>query len=105
MTTFTIAEIEKIAELARLELSENEKQQYAEQLSVILDYIEMLNEVDTEGVPETVQVTGLEDVFRDDVVVSTDNEKLRKLIKAFPEKTGNLLKVKAVFSTDSTEQE
>ncbi|MEK7084636.1 MAG: Asp-tRNA(Asn)/Glu-tRNA(Gln) amidotransferase subunit GatC [Patescibacteria group bacterium] len=93
----TAAEIEAIAALSRLELSEEEKQRYAEQLSAVLDYVEMLNEVDTDGVEETCQVTGLEDVFRDDVVVSCDEETRKALIACFPEKRGDLLKVKAVF--------
>ena len=44
----TIKEIEEIATLARLELSEKEKKMYAEQLSVVLDYFSMLNEVNTD---------------------------------------------------------
>ncbi len=93
----TKEQIEQIATLARLELSEAEKEQYATQLSSVLEYIDMLNEVDTSSVEETCQVTGLEDVVREDVVVSTDEETRQKLLTAFPEKVGNLLKVKAVF--------
>lgn len=93
----SIDEIEHIATLARLSLSEAEKKQYAEQLSVILEYIDMLNEVDTDGVEETCQVTGLEDVFREDVVASSSDEERKKMIDSFPETVGNLLKVKAVF--------
>ena len=83
--------------LARLSLTDNEKEYYAEQLSVILDYIEILNEVDTTGVEETCQVTGLMDVVREDVPISIDEETRKKLIDCFPEKSGDLLKVKAVF--------
>jgi len=93
----TVQEIEQIAKLARLELSEDEKEMYAEQLSAVLDYIEILNEVDTEGVQETCQVTGLEDVVREDVERVKSNEEREKLRALFPERMGNLLKVKAVF--------
>ena len=93
----SVKEIEQIATLARLELSETEKQMYADQLSVVLDYIEMLNEVDTSGVAETCQVTGLEDVVREDKVQEASEEIKNKLINSFPEKMGKLLKVKAVF--------
>lgn len=93
----TTNQIEQIATLARLELTEKEKAMYAEQLSVVLDYIEMLNEVNTDGVTETCQVTGLEDVYREDEAVDTDEESKNRLINSFPEKMGNLLKVKAVF--------
>ncbi len=94
----TPAEIEAIAKLARLELSQAEKIKYAEQLSVVLDYIGILNEVDTENVPETCQVTGLSDVTRADLTRDCPDDIKQKLIAQFPEKFGNLLKVKAVFS-------
>lgn len=94
----TAIEIESIAKLARLELSEAEKTMYAEQLSVILDYIDMLNEVETENIEETCQVTGLMDVTRGDTVYDCPEDVKRKLIAQFPEKIGNLLKVPAVFT-------
>jgi len=97
----TTKEIEQIATLARLELSEKEKKMYAEQLSVVLDYIDMLSEVNTDGIGETCQVTGLEDVVREDKVVSRSDDEKNKLINNFPEKVGKLLKVKAVFGGDA----
>ena len=92
-----IPQIEQIATLARLDLSKKEKKMYAEQLSVVLDYVEMLNEVNTDGVPETCQVTGLEDVVREDVVEECEKVNVERLIHLFPEKEGDLLKVKGVF--------
>ncbi len=99
----TPQEVEDIAKLARLELTSKEKKMYAEQLSVVLDYVEMLNEVDTDGVEETCQVTGLEDVVREDEVHECSEETKKKIIKQFPEKVGELLKVKAVFTNDIEE--
>ncbi len=93
----TKKDIEHIASLARLELSDKEKTTYAKQLSVVFEYVEMLNEVDTEGVEETCQVTGLDDVVREDVALACDEAVKKRIIAAFPEKTGDLLKVKAVF--------
>ena len=93
----TTKEIEQVANLARLELSAAEKEMYAEQLSVVLEYVEKLNEVDTTGVPETCQVTGLSDVVRDDEAVGIDEEARQKLLSSFPEKFGQYLSVKAVF--------
>ncbi len=93
----TVYEVEQIATLARLELSDNEKELYAKQLSVVFDYIGMLKEVNTDGVPETCQVTGLEDVVREDKAINSGEEIKQKLINSFPEKMGKLLKVKAVF--------
>ena len=98
MPSITPQDIEWVATLARLTLSEKEKKQYAEQLSVIFDYIEQLNGVETDDVPETCQVTGLEDVVREDVAIRGDKAISDKLIAAFPEKIGKVLKVKAVFT-------
>ena len=92
-----IEDIELIADLARLHLTDEEKERYADQLSAVFDYISMLNEVDTTGVAETCQVTELEDVVREDVVAQSDEETRKKIIAQFPDKVGNLLKVKAVF--------
>jgi len=94
----TIDNIEQIAKLARLELSEEEKNRYAEQLSVVLDYIEMLNEIDTEGVEETSQVTGLDDVVRDDEEQEISDKARKNFLDLFPEKERNLLKVKGIFN-------
>ena len=96
-----IKQIEEIARLARLELNEKEKKMYAEQLSVVLDYVEMLNEVNTDGVEETCQATGLEDVVRSDKVEECPPDVEEKIIGNFPEKLGNLLKVRAVFSEET----
>lgn len=93
----SVEQIEEIAKLARLELSEPEKKMYAGQLSIVLDYFQMMNEVNTDGVPETCQVTGLEDVVRGDKVEECDVDVEKKLIESFPEKMGKLLKVRAVF--------
>jgi aspartyl-tRNA(Asn)/glutamyl-tRNA(Gln) amidotransferase subunit C len=93
-----ISDIERVADLARLELSEQEKQMYAEQLSAVFDYMEMLNEVDVSDVPETCQVTGLEDVLREDIAKPIDEETRKKLIEQFPDRMGDLLKVKGVFN-------
>jgi aspartyl-tRNA(Asn)/glutamyl-tRNA(Gln) amidotransferase subunit C len=90
-------QITQIATLARLELSVAEKTMYAKQLSAVLEYVEMLDEVNTEGVEETCQVTGLKNVMRWDDVKTCDEDMRKKLIENFPDKVGDLLKVKAVF--------
>lgn len=91
-------DIDHIASLARLHLSEAEKAMYADQLSAVLAYIGMLDEVETDLVEETTQVTGLADVFREDRVVDCDLEVRKNIIAQFPEKQDGLLRVRAVFS-------
>lgn len=59
-------QVEHIAELARLALSEEEKTLYQEQLSAILEYFERLQELDTEAISPTATVLPLRSVMRAD---------------------------------------
>ncbi|MDI6890254.1 MAG: Asp-tRNA(Asn)/Glu-tRNA(Gln) amidotransferase subunit GatC [Thermodesulfovibrionales bacterium] len=61
-------EIEHIASLARLYLSEEEKELFGSQLSSILDYMEKLNELDTKDIEPTSHVLPLSNVMRDDTL-------------------------------------
>jgi aspartyl-tRNA(Asn)/glutamyl-tRNA(Gln) amidotransferase subunit C len=63
----TIDEVRYIARLARLRFTEEEEGLMAEQMSKILDYMDQLNELDTEGVPPMSHVLDLTNVFREDV--------------------------------------
>lgn len=64
----TKQEVEKVAKLARLYVSEAEKEAFAKQLSQILTHVEKLNQYDTKGVEPTSTVLGQVNVFREDVV-------------------------------------
>lgn len=59
--------VEHVARLARLEITETEKEAFTRQLSDILTYVEQLNELNTEGVEPTATVLGQTNVFREDV--------------------------------------
>jgi aspartyl-tRNA(Asn)/glutamyl-tRNA(Gln) amidotransferase subunit C len=61
-------DVEKIASLARLELSEAEKHLYQEQLSAILAYAARLNELDLQDVPPTASAVRLTNIMRPDEV-------------------------------------
>jgi aspartyl-tRNA(Asn)/glutamyl-tRNA(Gln) amidotransferase subunit C len=63
----TKQEVEHVARLARLELSEQEKEKLTEQLSGILTYVEKLNELTTTGVEPTAHVLDISNVMRDDL--------------------------------------
>jgi aspartyl-tRNA(Asn)/glutamyl-tRNA(Gln) amidotransferase subunit C len=63
----TKSEIEHIAMLARLSLSEEEKDLFGSQLGSILDYMEQLNSLDTTGIEPTAHVLELSNVMREDV--------------------------------------
>lgn len=64
--TLTLEEVEHIAHLARLQLTEEEKRRYQVQLSAILDYAARLQALDTEGIPPTASVLPPRSVLRPD---------------------------------------
>ena len=64
----TLKEVEQVAKLARLELSEDEKAIFARQLSAILTYMDQLKTLDTSGVAPTATVLPTDNVFREDQV-------------------------------------
>lgn len=93
----TKEQVEKIAQLARLQLTEEEMERYAGQLTEILNYVEVLKELDTTGVPETSQVTGLTNVTRKDEargVLATPDA----LLDCSPlEKTDHQIRIKRIM--------
>ncbi len=91
----SLAEVETIAELAKLTLSDDEKRMFQEQLSAILDYAEMLQQVDTTGIPPTASAIPLKNVMRpDEVILSLPTEEA--LLNA-PAADQDSFKVKAVL--------
>ena len=66
----TIQEVEHIAEMAKLDLSDLEKEQYREQLSSILDYATMLQNVDTGDIQPTASVLPERSVLREDEILA-----------------------------------
>lgn len=65
----TTDDVKKLADLARLNLTDEEAARFTADLGSVIGYIEQLSEVDVTGVEPTSQVTGLQNVLRDDVVV------------------------------------
>ena len=64
----TIKDVEHVAKLARLELTDEEKELYTKQLGDVLKYVDQMNEVDTSNVKPMAQVVDLVNVMREDVV-------------------------------------
>jgi aspartyl-tRNA(Asn)/glutamyl-tRNA(Gln) amidotransferase subunit C len=64
--TLTREQVEHVAHLARLSLTDEEIERYREQLSAVLEYAERLNEVDTTSIPPTATVLPLRTVLRAD---------------------------------------
>lgn len=91
----TQAEVEHVARLARLRLSAEELERMRGQISNILDYIAMLQEVDVADVAPTAQVTGLSTVLRPDVVAEQLSPEA--VLANAPDHQNNSFRVKAVF--------
>lgn len=94
----TQKDIEHIARLARLELSDEEKERFTAQLSSIVAYVSQVQEVDTTGIEYQYTVPGLANVTAPDVVNTCSETTHDALLVALPDRAGNLLKVKKIFS-------
>jgi len=70
----TKQDVEHIAWLARIELTEEEKELFTKQFNEILQYFSKLDEIDTDGVPPTYHVIEVSNVFRDDEVQESLNQ-------------------------------
>ncbi|MHB8158021.1 MAG: Asp-tRNA(Asn)/Glu-tRNA(Gln) amidotransferase subunit GatC [Desulfocucumaceae bacterium] len=69
-------DVENVAVLSRLLLTEDEKENYTETLNSILGYMEVLNRIDTSAIEPTAHVLPLKNVFREDVVGETLDREL-----------------------------
>ncbi|HVY68181.1 MAG TPA: Asp-tRNA(Asn)/Glu-tRNA(Gln) amidotransferase subunit GatC, partial [Patescibacteria group bacterium] len=88
-------EVLRIAALARIELKPAEVDRLQQQLSAVLDYVEELKKVDTAGLPEISQVTGLVNVQREDKPLAAANH--REILAQAPEIKDGYFKVKAIL--------
>ncbi len=93
----TKKDIEHIADLARLELTESEGNMAVGHLSSILEYVAQLQKVDTEGITYQYQVEGLEHAVVSDEVDICDTHTRDSIVTSMPDRVGDLLKVKGVF--------
>jgi aspartyl-tRNA(Asn)/glutamyl-tRNA(Gln) amidotransferase subunit C len=93
-------QVEHIAKLSRIKLSEEEKEKFSGELSQILDYFETLKKVNTENVSPIFQVTGIKNVLREDEKEKIEKQKSdkrrEKILKNVPKKENDYIKVKSV---------
>lgn len=96
MSKIGVSEVERVAKLARIGLSEEEAARMSVELGQIVGFVEQLQAVDVEGVPPTDQVTGLVDVTRpDEVKPSMPRE---ELLANAPEQKDGYIVVKRVLN-------
>lgn len=88
-------DIQKVAKLARLELSGGEREEFSKQLNDIIEYVEKINELDTSGVKPADHIVELSNVFREDVVQkSIDPAEIEKMAPSF--KNGHIVVPKII---------
>ncbi|MGE5041759.1 MAG: Asp-tRNA(Asn)/Glu-tRNA(Gln) amidotransferase subunit GatC [Candidatus Levyibacteriota bacterium] len=88
-------DVKKVAKLANLSLTAEEEGKFEKQLSDILSYVEKLNEVDAKGITPTSQVTGLENVTREDT--SAESLTQEEALSGSTETYEGSFKVKAIL--------
>jgi len=89
-------QVEWVARLAHIKLSEPEKSKYAEELSAVLGYVEELQQVDTTKVDEVMQITGLKNATEADKVSKCGISR-EEFLKRAPKSEKGYIKVKSVF--------
>jgi aspartyl-tRNA(Asn)/glutamyl-tRNA(Gln) amidotransferase subunit C len=93
--SLTLDEVRKVADLARLEISDAELETMARQLSAIVDYINQLQTVNTDGVEPLAHALDLHDVFRADEPGQSLSED--EALANAPVRKGSFYRVPAVF--------
>lgn len=95
-TSLTAADVRAIADLARLELSDDEVALYQRQLSGILDYFQKLQELDTSHIDPTSSVLRLTNVMRADVAAAPLS--VDEVVASAPDSDGEQFQVRAVLA-------
>jgi aspartyl-tRNA(Asn)/glutamyl-tRNA(Gln) amidotransferase subunit C len=93
------AQVRKVAKLSRLELTDAEVQEFTGQLSAILDYVEKMNELNTDGIEPLAHCLPVSNVFREDRV--TESLGTEKTLANAPQRDGDFFKVPKILDDSS----
>ena len=96
MTKINKEEVKKVANLARLELDEEEINNHADQLEKILKYIKQLEKIDTENVSCTTRAIEVKNVFRKDENKNSDC--IEELLELGPDREDKYFKVPKIIT-------
>lgn len=96
MTQISRDEVQHLAQLSSLSLADDQINDLSTDIENILGYIEQLSELDTSGVEPTYQVTDLENVWRDDIVIDYGVSR-ETLLALAPDSAANQVKVPKVL--------
>lgn len=93
----TKEDVARIADLARMRLGDEELAAATENLAGVLNHFAAIQDIDTTGVPMADDVSGLQNVMREDVAEIESLATHKELLEAAPETKDDQVKVKAVF--------
>ena len=96
--TIDTKKVEQIANLVRLGISKEEAEKFSGQFSSIIDYFNMLNEVDTTDIPPASDIANAENVLREDVVQPSMSHE--EFIKNAPKSERGYVKVPTVLGDE-----
>jgi len=88
-------EVKHVAKLAKLTLTEEEIKKFQSQLSEVLNYVDVLKKLETKEIEPTSQVTGLENIFREDQTGQSLSAK--EVLANAKKKNNGLFVIKAIF--------
>ena len=99
MSTITNDDVRHLAQLSSLQMSDAEVESLRADIEKIINYINQLDELDTDGVEPTYQVTGLQNVWRDDEITSAMDSSVsrQQLLALAAEQSDNCVKVPKVL--------
>jgi aspartyl-tRNA(Asn)/glutamyl-tRNA(Gln) amidotransferase subunit C len=95
LSKLLLKEVEAIANLARLALTDEEKAELQDQLSAILDYVEALQELDTDDIPPTASALPLDNIMRPDI--TEPSLPVEKALANAPDQAEGQFKVKPIL--------
>lgn len=96
MSTITNDDVRHLAQLSSLQMSDAEAELLRVGIEKIINYINQLDELDTDGVEPTYQVTGLQNVWRDDEIIDSSVSR-QQLLALAAEQSDNCVKVPKVL--------
>ncbi|NCU41842.1 MAG: Asp-tRNA(Asn)/Glu-tRNA(Gln) amidotransferase subunit GatC [Candidatus Moranbacteria bacterium] len=97
MVMLSSQDIKHVANLSRIELSSEEEEMYRKEMSVILEYVQKLDELDTDGVEPIGHITGMINSYREDVSYDGSVQEKEALMKNVPEVKNKWVRVKKVL--------
>ena len=97
--SLTVDQVEHVARLARLELSPEEKERFTYQLNDILQYVEKLQQLETDGIEPTAHAIPLQNVFRKDKIRPSFSRE--DILANAPDREGDFFRVPQIMEENN----